>query len=465
MNRTELKKAVQRFPQSPGVYLMKDVGNRFLYIGKALNLKKRVQSYFTDQHDARFQIPFLLDKVTLIEWIATDNETEALILESNLIKSHKPPYNLDLKDDKHFPYLKVTLNEPFPRLIVTRRVINDGARYFGPFTDAGTMRRVMDFAHTIFKIRNCKRKLPLKKPVRPCINASIGRCNGPCAGTISQQKYRQNVTLLMQFLKGQRRDLIELLKQRMETAAAKLDFEKAASLRDQINLIRKSSRLQRVDLKTPRTDFDVFGVFESGRHTCLCALLFRQGLLLSKRHFIFKRQIWDTPHADHEAVILQFYQNAVDDPPGEIILSSHMAFNRPLLASGFSSQYSQKIRLTVPQKGDKAQLVRLAKKNARLYLSQKIPDDAVANLSALKELLKLPRVPKTIEAFDISNLGDKFAVAGMVHFAAGLPDKSLYRRFKIKTVDGQNDFAMLLEAVTRRLSRLHDEKKPFPDLL
>ncbi len=464
MDRSQLKEAVQRFPQSPGVYLMKDANDRHLYIGKAVNLKKRVQSYFTDHHDDRFQIPYLLKKVALIEWIATNNETEALILEANLIKNHNPPYNLDLKDDKHFPYLKVTLNEPFPRLIVTRRVISDGAHYFGPFTEAGTMRRVMDFSHSIFKIRTCKRKLPLKNPVRPCINASIARCHGPCAGNISKQEYRTNVALLIQFLKGRRTDLLGELKQRMEKAAQDLDYETAASLRDQINLIRKSSRLQRVDMKTPRTDFDVFGIYESDRHTCLCVLLFRQGLLLSKRHFIFKRLLWDTPHTDHEAVILQFYQNALDDPPGQIILPSQKGFNKPLLASWFSRQYSGTIHVTIPQKGSKVELVRLAEKNARLYLSQKIPDDAAANLESLQSLLKLPRFPETIEAFDISNLGDTFAVAGMVRFTSGLPDKSLYRRYKIKTVTGQNDFAMLLEAVNRRLLRLHNEKKPFPDL-
>lgn len=444
---------------------MKDASGGYLYIGKALNVRNRVRSYFFDTHDGRFQIPHMLDKVSFIEWIATNNETEALILEANLIRNHKPPYNLDLKDDKHYPYLKITLNKPFPRVIVTRRVENDGAKYFGPFTDVGTMRKVMDFARTIFKIRSCKRKLPLKKPIRPCINYSIGRCNGVCAGYISEQEYGRNVSMLIQFLKGQRKDIIALLEQRMKNASQKLDYEEAASYRDQIDLTRKASHLQRVDLKTPQTDFDVFGIHEASRYTCLCVLSFRQGLLLSKRHFLFKRRIWDTPHTDHESVVLQFYRNSLDDPPRDIILPPQKRFNKPLLESWFAKENTGTVHITIPQRGNKAQLVRLAEKNAQLYLAQKAPDDADSILQALMDLLHLPRFPEHIEAFDISNLGDKFTVAGMVHFTNGVPDKSLYRRYKIKTVSGQNDFAMLMEAVSRRLIRLRNEQKPFPDLL
>ncbi len=444
---------------------MKDVDNRYLYIGKAINLKSRVRSYFLDNHDDRHQIPFMLRKVATIEWIATNNETEALILESNLIKKHTPPYNLDLKDDKHFPYLKVSINEPFPRLAVTRKINNDGSKYFGPYTDAGTMRKVMDFAQKIFKIRSCKRNFPIRTPVRPCINYSIGQCNGPCAGNISEKEYSESISMLIQFLKGQRRDITALLEKLMQSAASRLDFEKAASLRDQINLIRKASSLQQVDLKTSYTDFDVFGTYDSDRHTCLSILCFRQGLLLSKRHFIFKRHLWNTPYTDHEPVVLHFYQNSIDDPPDEIILPPHKGFNKILLKSWFTKQYSDRVRVTIPQKGTKLNLVRLAEKNARLYIIQKAPDSAESNCREMKELLKLPRMPETIEAFDISNLGDKFAVAGMVYYKNGSPDKSHYRRYKIKTVEGQNDFAMLIEAVTRRLSRLQKEDKPFPDLL
>ena len=429
---------------------MKDANSRHLYIGKAVNLRSRVKSYFLDKHRDRFQIPYMLKKIASIEWIATNNETEALILEANLVRKHRPPYNLDLKDDKHYPYLTVTVNEPFPRLIVVRRVQNDGAMYFGPFTEAGTMRRVMDFAKKIFKIRNCKRKLPPGRTTRPCINYSIYRCSGPCAGNISQEDYRKNVSLLIQFMKGQRRNVISLLKERMVEASEQLEYEKAASLRDQINLIQKAAKLQRVDLKTSQTDFDVFGTKVIRRSVCLCILSFRQGLLLSKRHFILSRQLWDTSATDREALVLQYYRKALGEPPHEIILPSQTGFNKSLLESWSLQQYGKTVRTIIPKKGVKKDLVSLAEKNARLYLMQKAPKEAESDIRELSQILKLPRVPETIEAFDISNLGGKYAVAGMVHFA---------------TVEGQNDFAMLLEAVNRRLSRLHSEQKGFPDLL
>lgn len=465
MGPGELIDSLSKFPTSSGVYIMKDANGRYLYIGKAINLKSRVKSYFLDKHRDRLQIPYMLGKVSSIEWIATNNETEALILEANLVKKHKPPYNIDLKDDKHYPYYKVTVNESFPRLFVVRRIVNDGAHYFGPFTEAGTMRKVMDFAKKIFKIRNCRRKLPLGKTIRPCINYSIYRCSGPCAGNISQEEYRQNVSLLIQFLKGQRRKVINLLKERMEKASECLEYEKAATLRDQIHLIQKADKLQRVDLKTPQTDFDVFGSKVSNRSVCLCILSFRQGLLLSKRHFIFKRLLWDTSTTDREALVLQYYQKALGETPHEIILPSQTGFKKSLIDSWFLQQYGKSVRTIIPKRGLKKDLIALAEKNARLYLMQKAPRDAESVMHELADVLKLPRTPKTIEAFDISNLGDKYAVAGMVHFAGGAPVKSSYRRFKIKTVEGQNDFAMLIEAVNRRLSRLSNEQKEFPDLL
>ena len=465
MDRTELIKSLSQYPKSPGVYIMKDINRHYLYIGKAVNLKNRVKSYFLNKHKDRQQIPFMLNKVASIEWIATNNETEALILEANLVKKHRPPYNIDLRDDKHYPYLKVTLYEPFPRLIVVRRIQIDGAQYFGPYTEAGVMRRTMDFAKRLFKIRHCNRRLPHSKPTRPCINYSIYRCKGPCAGKISEEDYRHNVSLLVQFLKGHRKNVITRLKKSMEIASGLLDFEKAASLRDQIDLVQREIKSQRVDLKTPEIDFDVFGVIEKSRYVCLCILSFRQGLLLSKRHFIFNRNVWNTSASDHESIVLQYYQKDLYDPPDEIILPPEKGFKKSLVESWFLKQYNKTARITIPQKGIKKDLITMAEKNAGLYMIQKVPVDAESNLQELTQILNLPRYPETIEAFDISNLGDKYAVAGMVHFRNGVPVKSHYRRFKIKTVEGQNDFAMLMEAVKRRLTRLYSEQKAFPDLL
>lgn len=465
MNSSRLLYSTAHFPKSPGVYIMKDREGCFLYIGKAIDLRSRVRSYFLDKHKERYQIPYLLKRVTTIDWIATNTETEALILEANLIQKHKPTYNADLKDDKHFPYLKVTVKEPFPRLVVVRKILDDGSKYFGPFTDAGAMRRNMDFAKKIFKIRNCKRKLPLKRPVRPCINYSINNCTAPCAGKISQEKYAQNVSMLLKFLKGQSTEVITLLEKQMNQASQLLDYETAASVRDQISLIKKASNTQRVDMKTPKIDFDVFGLHRAHQNICLCILTFKQGLLLSKRHYIFKQVIWETSFTDHETLLLHFYQNSLSEIPREIILPSGEGFDKALLESWFAKQFEKKVFVTLPEKGQKKALVALAEKNALLYLTQKSPSLSEATLKELAKIMALPKQPETIEAFDISNIGDKYCVAGMVHFRNGAPVKSKYRRFKIKTVSGQNDFAMMVEVVSRRLERLRNESQGFPDLL
>ncbi len=465
MQNNRLIESVNTFPTCSGVYIMKDQEDHYLYIGKAKNIRSRVKSYFLDKNDGRYQIPYLMKKVAAIDWIATNSETEALILESNLIKTHKPPYNADLKDDKHFPYLKITTNEPFPRLIVSRKLLNDGATYFGPYTDAGAMRRNMDFAKKIFKLRNCKKKLPQKYLSRPCINHAIGNCSGPCAGLISQKEYGQQVDLLLQFLKGQSREIITLFEKRMALASKKLQYETAASLRDQITLIKKATNTQRVDLRTPHTACDVFGIYQSDFTTCLCILSFRQGLLLSRRHFLFKRTTWDTPFAEHENIVLRYYQSSLSEIPKEIIVPEKHYFNTALLKEWFLLHYKKSVNIIKPQRGFKRDLIALAEKNARLYIVQKAPTQPDAIAQELKKALNLPRLPHTIEAFDISNLRDDSCVAGMVRFTHGKPDKNNYRRFKIKTVSGQNDFAMMMEAVSRRLSRLEKESKPFPDLL
>ncbi len=458
-------KNISKFPESPGVYIMKDIIGKCLYIGKAINLKSRVRSYFSDGGDGRIQVPYLVSKVENIEWIATNNEIEALILEANLIRSYNPPYNIDLKDDKRYPYLKLTTQETFPRLLVVRKAIKDGSSYFGPYTDASNMRRILDFAKKIFKIRDCSLKLPLSRKVRPCINHSIGICDAPCADLISIEEYRKNVEMLIKFLKGQRSDITNILKEKMEQAAQNLQFEKAASFRDQINLLQRSNKMQKVDLKTEKGSIDVFGIFEIERRTCLCVLSFIDGLLLYKQHFTFKRTSWESAAEDRDPMVIQFYNKSVNELPSHIYLPSESGFSADLLENWFRDEKNHKIKITIPQKGLKNDLIQMAVNNARLYLAQKSSDDPDKNITDLATLMELPRIPRTIEAFDISNMGEKFTVAAMVAFKHGLPDKKNYRNFKIKTVEGQDDFAMMMEAVTRRLDRLSREERPFPDLL
>lgn len=456
---------ISRFPESPGIYIMKDSSDKVLYIGKALNLRNRVRSYFSDTHEDRPHIPVMLQKLDHIEWIATHNESEALILEANLIRSYKPNYNVKLRDDSHFPYLKVTVNEPFPRLLVVRRVEKDGARYFGPFTDVRSMRRLAAFAKRIFRLRDCNKNLPLAKPVRPCINYSMKRCSGPCAEKISEYEYRKNVDDLIRFLSGKRNDLIRDLTIAMEAASNQVRFEDAAMLRDQIQLIKDASRLQQVDLKLTDTDCDVFGIVEGDRSISLAVLHFRDGLLMSSRNYIFKRTTWDFSDTNHDNIFLQFYLDQQDSPPSEILLPENKGFNAEILQLSLNQQFTSKTSVLVPQKGTKKILVGMAEKNASLYMAQKAPPSAIDDITDLQKVLHLPKLPETIEAFDISNLGESFTVAGMVQFKDGMPNKSGYRRFKIKTVEGQNDFAMMMEVVTRRLRRLRDENQPFADLL
>jgi len=462
---TQILEQINRFPENPGVYIMKNADNIPLYIGKAINLKNRVKSYFFDSHEDRIHIPLMLQKVDHIEWIATHNETEALILEANLIRKHKPQYNVELRDDKHYPYLKITVQEHFPRLLIVRRVEKDGAKYFGPYTDAKSMRRLAAFAKRIFKLRDCNKNLPLSKEIRPCINYSMKRCSGPCANKISEEEYRSNISDLARFLSGKRNDLIRDLQNRMEKASEELRFEDAASLRDQIQLIRDASRLQQVDLKLADIDCDVFGLAEGDRNNCLTILNFREGLLMSSRNFLLKRTTWDLSRSNHDNILLQYYMSSEETPPEEILIPEGAGFNTEVLQQWLNTQFSSRIKISTPQKGNKRLLVTMAEKNARLYMAQKIPPSAMEDLRDLQKVLNLPKLPETIEAFDISNLGESFTVAGMVQFKEGVSNKSGYRRYKIKSVDGQNDFAMMMEVVNRRLSRLRDEGKPFPDLL
>jgi excinuclease ABC subunit C len=418
-DRTALLDQVSRFPESAGVYIMRDAAKTPIYIGKAVNLRSRVRSYFSDAHETRAQIPFMLERLSSIDWIATNTESEALILESNLIRRHRPRYNIDLRDDKHFPYLAITVQDPFPRLLVVRRVEQDGARYFGPYTDATAMRRIVSFAKRIFKLCDCS---------------------------------------------GRRNRLLDDLSARMERASAALRFEESARFRDQIRLIRDASRLQQVDLKIPDADCDAFGIAQAPRQTCIAVLRFREGLLISSNRFLVDSRIWDLSQTDRDTAVYQFYLENGRETPPEIVLPPEGGFNVPALQQLFDSG-PLKTAVTVPQRGTRLRLAAMAEKNARLHLLQKGDAGPRQDCFDLQKALGLPVLPETIEAFDISNLGGSFAVAGMVRFRSGVPDKPGYRRFKIKTVEGQNDFAMMMEAVSRRLTRLQNEQQPFPDLI
>jgi excinuclease ABC subunit C len=456
--------SVSRFPELPGVYLMKDGAGGLLYIGKAVNLRARVRSYFMSDHADRVQIPGMMRRLDRIDLIVTNTEAEALILEANLVRKHKPRYNVELRDDKHFPYLKVTVDEPFPRLLVVRRAERDGAVYFGPYTDVGTMRRVADFAKRVFLLRDCNKALPPRRAARPCVNYPMKRCGAPCAGKIDAEEYRRNVDDLRLFLKGKRKYLAKELEERMAQASSELRFEEAARLRDQIKLIGEASRPQRVDLTMAGADCDVFGIARGDRDISMAVLHFRDGLLMAARNFLFKRDRWELSFESNDNVVTQFYMLEDMEIPNEVIVPDNAGFSQSVLQEWFDVQKSR-TAVIIPQRGTKKLLVSMAEKNAGAYLLRKAPPSASQDVDDLQHALSLPRPPQVIEAFDVSNLGESYAVAGMVQFKGGRPNKSAYRRYRIKTVEGQNDFAMIMEAVSRRLRRLRDEGAPFPDLL
>jgi excinuclease ABC subunit C len=456
--------SINTFPETPGVYLMKDEVNNIIYIGKASNLKNRVRSYFLDKHEDRPQIPFMLSKLHHIDWIVTRNETEAIILEANLIRKHKPKFNIELKDDKHFPYIKVTINEKYPRILIVRKIEDDGAKYFGPYTDVRAMRRLVNFSKKIFKIRDCNKNLPLKKNLRPCINFNIGICSGICAEKISISDYYSKTQMLIQFLSGKRKNLLENLRQQMKKASEDLRFEEAALLRDQINLIENASNMQKVDLNSPDFDCDVFGFYKSEKDISLAVLKVLEGLLISCNRFIFKQNDLDDQSFYVEGIILQYYLEKNELPAKEVLVSKDVNVNVDVMNDVFKRKGWNNVNVIIPVKGDKRKLCEMAEKNARLYLIQKISVNIDIDLNELKNILYLPKIPKIIEAFDISNLGQSYAVASMVRFKNQTPDKSGYRRYKIKTIEGQNDFAMINEVVSRRLLRQKEENKAFADL-
>jgi len=428
----------------------------------------RVRSYFSDEHLDRPHIRVMLRKLHKIDWIATQTEAEALILEANLVRKHKPAYNIDLKDDKHYPYIKVSLQEQFPRISITRRVEKDGASYFGPFTEAATMRKMVRQAKRVFKIRDCRRTLPLKKPVRECLNYAMGWCSGACAGKISAEEYRQNVDSFVSFLHGRGEALQKELQSLMLKASQNQEFEKAASYRDQLQLVSRRERMQRVDLKTMVNDADVFGLYDTGAGYSLAILHFREAILVARRHFVFKKALWELSEQDRASLVLSSYMQTPFEIPDQIYLPEGFLVQPHLLQEVLSNQRKKRVQISIPKKGMKHELVAMAEKNARLLMVQKSNQSGEnlpqQGLEALARVLDLPRVPQTIEVYDIANLGDSFAVAGMVFFEQGIARKNKYRHFTIPEHMRQNDFAMMAHTITRRMNRVEQSGEMPSDL-
>ena len=466
-HREELLAKLDALPHRPGVYRMKDREGRVIYVGKAKDLHNRVRSYFGASGDGRPQFDALVRQIWDFDYILTDSEREALVLEAHLIKELKPKYNITLKDDKKYPYLKLT-REPFPRLLVTRRLEKDGARYFGPYTDVKAMRRTLELVRKLFPIRECAHRLPESPPKRPCLNYQIRRCLGPCRGNISPEEYGRVVRQVELFLRGRGGQVEKMLEDWMWEAARNQEYEKAAELRDRLEDLRKTLSRQKVASATP-ADWDAVGIFRDDEEACGVVLEVRDGKLLDRKHYFIGGAMGRPLEEVVSAFLRQFYVDALEVPP-EIHLPCPVE-DEEELAEWLSKRRGGKVLLKVPQRGDKVKLVEMAAKNAewllieRRFKREKLREEAPYSVRALQRDLHLDKPPRRIEAIDISTIQGSDPVGSLVCFVDGRPRKSEYRRYRIKTVEGQDDFAMIREVVSRRFGRLLEEGKELPDLL
>ena len=450
-------------PDSPGVYLWKSAGGDVLYVGKAKRLRSRVRSYFASDHVESPKTRHLVRQVADLETIVVPSEAHALILEANLIKEHRPRFNIALKDDKSYPYIKVTVQEPFPRVIVTRRLQSDGARYFGPYTDVGAMRRALNVVKRIFTVRSCSYDMPRELPERPCLDHHIGRCKAPCVGLQSREDYRAMIDEVTHFLDGKTDEVVRRVRGRMEDAAANLDFERAAELRD---ALLKLEHLEEptVVLEVEGGDRDVVGYARDGDDACVAVMRIRAGKLLAREHRYLDNIDGDPDAAVLSAYLARTYVNA-SERAAELLVPFDFE-DRELL-----EQTLPGARILVPQRGPKRDLIALAEQNARHLLeelklaSSESEERAADPVYQLQRELGLTRVPRALVCFDISHAQGTDTVASMVWFENGRPKRGEYRKFKVEGVSGIDDFASMNEVVGRYFSRRVEEQRPLPDLV
>ena len=468
---TALTEKLQNIPRSPGVYIFKDKNKRVIYVGKAVLLRNRVRSYFQSSKPDDPKTRRLISQIRDVETIVTDSEIEALILEANLIKEYKPRYNVNLKDDKSFPYIRLT-NEPFPRIFPTRNIVKDGSKYFGPYTDVGSMRSLLKTIKRIFPIRSCNLKLTKENieagKFKVCLNYHIKKCMGPCEGFINEEEYGQIVKNIVDFINGRDRIVVQELSEKMERYAAAMQFEKAARIRDQIQAIKDFLYRQKV-ITPDEIDRDLFVAYAEDNDACGVVFKVRQGRVIGRQHFYMDGVEGETLDRIITHFLMRYYMHA-DFIPGQIYVPIPLE-DGANIEKWLSDRGDSPVQLLFPQRGEKAKLLKMAYQNAKLLLQelklQKMKDkDYIPHaVKALQRDLHLKKPPIRIEAFDISNIHGTDATASLVTFVNGQPHKSDYRHFKIRTKATPDDFAMMAEAIERRYSRQLREKKPLPDLI
>ncbi len=470
---------LSKLPDQPGVYLMHGSNDEIIYVGKALSLKNRVRQYFQPSHDEGLKKKQMVANIDYFEFIVTDSELEALILECNLIKEYRPKYNTMLRDDKTYPYIEVTVTEMFPRVLFSRRLKKNGSKFFGPFTSAGAVHDTIELVQKLYKIRTCSQKLPENfGKNRPCLNYHIGQCLGPCQGNVTPEEYRKNVDKVIEFLNGDYADTIKDLKYKMLKASEDMDFEKAALYRDLIESVKVCAGRQKATALDGE-DRDIVAMAKGREDAVVQVFFIRGGKMIGREHFFINVRV-DENDEDLIEYFLKDYYTGTPFIPREVFVQFELE-SRPLLETWLTNKKGSKVRIVTPKRGAKEKLVELAAKNAQMVLDQdreKIKKEEGQTIGAMKEIADLLGLPgaSRMEAFDISNISGFQSVGSMVVFEKGKPKRSDYRKFKIKTVEGPNDYASMHEVLTRRFSHgiealeenggvVEDSFTRFPDVI
>ena len=459
-----IEEELKKLPDSPGVYIMKDKNEEIIYVGKAISLRKRVRQYFQSSRNNPPKVNAMVKHIMEFEYILVDNEVEALVLESNLIKKNRPKYNILLRDDKQYPYIKVSLNEKYPRVIKTRQIIKDGAKYFGPYPSATAVNDAIDIIKSIYPIRTCKLNLEKNmEKFRPCLNYYIGRCQAPCLGKVDEKEYMKMIDEIILFLNNKEDKIIEIIEDRMKECAKNLDFEGAARYRDQINSLMVLKEKQKIVTASNQIDQDIIAMAIGIEEVCIQIFFVRGGKIVGREHFILE----DTFNEERKEIISsfmkQFYIGSAYVPK-EILIEEELE-DIEIISKWLENKKGSKVSVIIPKRGDKVELIEMVRKNANDMLNQygdKFLKKYRENIKALEEiqyLLELEELPSRIEAFDISNISGVESVGSMVVFEKGEAKKSDYRRFKIRSVKTPNDYGSMEEVLQRRFTRGLEEKE------
>lgn len=446
-----IEEELKKLPNKPGVYVMRDKNDTIIYVGKAISLKNRVRQYFR-KNNKTARIEKMVSLIDHFEYIVVDNEAEALILECNLIKKNRPKFNVLLKDDKTYPYIKIDIKSDYPGVFITRRVINDGSKYFGPYANPGAAKEMIDFINQKYKIRQCR---TLKNRERPCLNYHINRCLAPCMGYVTPQEYKKQIDEIIDLLEGKTEKIIKELENQMQEASIKLEFEKAAELRDRIQSIERVSEKQKVS-NISENNIDVIGIAKSDIQICIEIFFVRGSKMVGREHYFYT----DLKDMENKEILSGFIkQYYLDNPniPNKIMIRDEIE-DKETIEKWLSTILGKKVEIKTPKKGEKLRFVEMAEMNSKVTLENKEKDKSEILLE-LKDVLSLDKLPRKIETYDISNISGEYMVAGMCVMQDGVIKKNLSRRFKIKTVYNQDDPRCMEEVITRRLKHSIENPK------